>query len=74
MKFDEALAKAKKGAAIRLTYWPPDNIVRSRKHHIRAELKEPYLFLSNRHGCVPWIPTHGEYISDEWEVVEEVKV
>ena len=55
--------------AMRLPQWKEDVKIMVQFPDEHSKMTAPYLYVESRLGCVPWIPTQIELLSDSWEVV-----
>lgn len=55
--------------AMRLPQWKEDVKIMVQFPDEHSKMTAPYLYVESRFGCVPWIPTQIELLSDSWEVV-----
>lgn len=58
-----------KSLAMRLPQWKEDVKIMVQFPDEHSKMTAPYLYVESRFGCVPWIPTQIELLSDSWEVV-----
>lgn len=70
MTFEDALAKVKAGAGMRLPHWSPEVVVRCQYPDEYSKMTSPYMYVESRFGCVPWKETFVEMFNNNWEVVE----
>lgn len=63
------MAALKEGMSARLPHWKPDVRIMLQTPDEHSKMTHPYLYAQSRFGCVPWIPTQIELLSEEWEVI-----
>ncbi len=69
LSFGRALWALRQGIAVRLPHWKPDVRIMLQVPDEHSKMTAPYLYVQSRFGCVPWIPTQIELLSEEWEVI-----
>lgn len=67
--FGCVLGALKNGMSARLPHWKPDVRIMLQVQDEHSKMTAPYLYVQSRFGCVPWIPTQIELLSEEWEVI-----
>ena len=67
--FSCVLSALKKGMSARLPHWKQDVRIMLQVPDEHSKMTAPYLYVHSRFGCVPWIPTQIELLSEEWEVI-----
>ena len=55
--------------AMRLPQWKEDVKIMVQFPDEHSKMTAPYLYVESRFGCVPWIPTQIELLSENWEVI-----
>jgi hypothetical protein len=66
--FSDALEKIKDGMRAQRSGWEGDKWVALQKPDANSKMTSPYLYLHESDGDqVPWVPTHGDLLSDNWE-------
>lgn len=70
MNFGQAFEKVKRGAAMRLPRWSSDVFIKAQYPDENSKMTAPYLYVTSRHGRVPWKETMIELFSEDWEVFE----
>ncbi|MCK5640935.1 MAG: DUF2829 domain-containing protein [Gammaproteobacteria bacterium] len=70
MTFGHAIEAARKGHGFRLPQWSVDVFISMQRPDKHSKMTAPYLYVTSRFGCVPWIPTMIEILSSDWVVVE----
>lgn len=78
--FDKALRHLKdhrgEAVTIRLPHWKPDVGIKLTAAHDGPDTRaagqptHDYLTASSRYGCIPWIPTQIELLSDDWQLCD----
>ena len=68
MTFSEALEALKQGHAVRLPHWKKDVKIRLQQPDEYSKMTAPYLYVESRFGCVPWVITQIELLSNVWEI------
>lgn len=76
MPFEEALNKIKNDITLgmRLPNMSPETVVcvyypgNTQKIGNFCDMSSPYLYIANRFGKAPWVPTFTDMFSDRWEV------
>jgi hypothetical protein len=68
--FSEALDHMKKGGTIALPKWSSDVYISMQRPDAYSKMTHPYLYVTSRFGCVPWIPTQVELLSEQWILIE----
>lgn len=76
MTFEKALGQVKKGdgTGMRRPHWGNGD-VRCQNPLFNgpctgAGMTAPYLYMSDRLGNIPWIPSMRDLFADDWEIVE----
>jgi hypothetical protein len=69
--FGDCLRSAKAGLSFRLPKWEKDVLISMQIPEAHSKMTHPYLYVSSRFGCVPWIPTMVEMLSEEWDIVSK---
>jgi hypothetical protein len=72
LKFGEALDLIQRQPgmlAMRLKFWMTDHMVFAQVPDENSKMNSPYLYLRNRHECVPWTPSFPDMFSSNWEVI-----
>lgn len=67
--FGCVLGALKNGMSARLPHWKTDVRIMLQTPDEHSKMTAPYLYVQSRFGCIPWIPTNIELLSEEWEVV-----
>lgn len=68
MNFGKALEALRAGKAVRLPYWKHDVRIKLQTPDEHSKMTAPYLYVESRFGCVPWVVTQIELLSDKWEI------
>lgn len=71
LTFGEALEAMRNGKAVRLPHWKEDVHIRIQTPDKHSKMTAPYLYVTSRFGCVPWVVTQIELLSTEWELYTE---
>jgi hypothetical protein len=69
MNFGLAFEMVKLGNGMRLPHWSSDVVIRAQLPDANSKMTVPYLYVSSRLGCVPWVVTVIELFATNWEVV-----
>lgn len=67
--FGCVLGALKEGMAARLPHWKHDVRIMLQVPDAHSKMTHAYMYVQSRFGCVPWIPTQVELLSEEWEVI-----
>lgn len=70
LSFSAALVAVKSGKGMQLPIWHEEVTIRAQIPDEGSKMTHPYLYVTSRHGMVPWIPTQVELFSQEWRIVD----
>ena len=71
--FGCVLNALKNGMSARLPHWKPDVRIMLQVPDEHSKMTHAYLYVESRFGCVPWVVTQVELLSEEWEVIIPAK-
>ena len=71
LPFSTALELLKHGLSVRLPHWKPDVRIKMQPPDEHSKMTHPYLYVESRFGCVPWVITQVELMSNSWEIACE---
>lgn len=66
MKFGEALDYMENGHSVCLPHWKNDVFISIYFPDKNSKMTHRYMYVTSRFGCIPWIPTQIEILSDKW--------
>ena len=67
--FSMALEALKEGKKVKMTAWKDDVFISLESPKEGDKMTHPFLYVTSRFGCVPWVVTQVELLSDSWVVV-----
>lgn len=70
--FEDALSSLKKGHIVSRAGWNgKGQYVKLQVPDASSKMTQPYMYLKNaQQGIVPWTPSQGDCMADDWQVVE----
>lgn len=71
LPFSAALELLKHGLSVRLPHWKPDVRIKIQLPDEHSKMTHPYLYVESRFGCVPWVITQVELMSNSWEIARD---
>jgi hypothetical protein len=68
--FGLAIEAAKKGKKFKLPHWKEDVFISLQIPDENSKMTHPYLYVTSRFGCVPWIPTMVEMLAENYIIID----
>lgn len=66
LDFGDAIKLMVLGAWVKLPHWSEDVYISIQFPTDDSKMSAPYFYVTSRYGCVPWIPTMIEMLSNDW--------
>lgn len=71
--FSTVFEELKNNKIAMLPKWSNDVFISVKFPDINSKMTHPYLYVTSRFGCVPWIPTYVELFSIEWIIKDRME-